>query len=932
MAKTIGEMTQDEFKAWIAGNTGNSAPSKPADTSAVKGVLDAFNPLSAATRGVTGAIDTATNAYSKVKGVIDEGMGTWQKLSSTGASFSNDIVGMSAAAAGARLPLNEFADIIKSNAGNFNGLGGNAAKGAENFAKLSKEMADSGATDELRMLGMTSKDINSVLALTLSQQQTININDEKAKARAIQAASQLAFEMDTMAKLTGKSRQEQEENMRKAQADMQVEAKLRILTAGKSAEEAEAIRNNYLKQYNEAQLRGQGQMFKEVFATGTVQSQEAADQIAISGREAQATMAQARATAAGDAKAASEYSKQAQVEAMKNQNDINKLQLAAYSSNTAAGETMKKSMEANMGMYKAEQAVTLELERAGKLKGLDEQQRAVLVHEEALKRIKQEQTNQEADGKKKPGSESTEALVKLGARADDVRSAFTNGIINPINKDLGPALAKFNQGLGNAQMKDKTGAPTTKAKALEGAMSKGYEESKAGKAEGPKTAGGIAEAAKKKAGGNIIENTGETVGNLFGSGMNLLQKAGLPTRDDGTAGKTGQAVEPSDAIVKIAKGEMVLTPDQVSNMGKQISAGSKAADIGEKGINVAELSKSVKTTISSASGPSAESKPPENAEKIDMWKKLYQEGQLRRSETEKEEATKSVEEAKARLANRQATIKALKDTAATRALTEDEQHELKIAEFGAKRATNNLANRQAHLDALVQMDEAEAKKVQSGTEAIKAVKDLSTAELIEKDKTNAQNVADVKAASEENLNKITVEATEKKLKEAVASVTEVTATPIPASEIDSEMKRLASKAKASEAPKPAEPKAKTNVPDFSAMLGEGKELPPFLKNLNAQIKDIKPVEIKPPAPTIPKSPKAEVKPEEKKPEPKKEEPKKEEKKPTAAVQEVTLKDLHTSLEHLNKHMAQILNYTRETANAAQAQVKATKSLSGNKFA
>ena len=387
----------------------------------------------------------------------------------------------------------------------------------------------------------------------------------------------------------------------------------------------------------------------------------------------------------------------------------------------------------------------------------------------------------------------------------------------------------------------------------------------------------------------------------------------MPTRDEGTSGKTGQAVEPSDAIVKIAKGEMVLTPDQVSNMGKQISAGSKAAEVGEKGINVAELSKSVSTTISSASGPSTEAKTPENAEKIDMWKKLYQEGQLRRSETEKEEATKSVEEAKARLANRQATIKALKDTAATRALTEDEQHELKIAESGARRATNNLANRQAHLDALVQMDEAEAKKVKDGTEAIKTVKDLSVAELLEKDKANVQNVGAAKIANEEQLKKISVEATEKQLKEAVTSVTKAVATP-------------------AETLKPIESKVKSSVPDFSAMFGEGKEMPAFLKNLNTQIKDIKPVEIKTPTPTVAKSPKTEVKPEEKKPEVKKEEPKKEEKKPTAAVQEVTLKDVHTSLEHLNKHMAQILTYTRETANAAQAQVKATKSLSGNKFA
>jgi hypothetical protein len=58
------------------------------------------------------------------------------------------------------------------------------------------------------------------------------------------------------------------------------------------------------------------------------------------------------------------------------------------------------------------------------------------------------------------------------------------------------------------------------------------------------------------------------------------------------------------------------------------------------------------------------------------------------------------------------------------------------------------------------------------------------------------------------------------------------------------------------------------------------------------------------------------------------------KKPAEAAKstgEVTLKEVHASLEHLNKSMAQMLTYTQQTATAAQQQVKATKNLSGNKF-
>jgi len=122
---------------------------------------------------------------------------------------------------------------------------------------------------------------------------------------------------------------------------------------------------------------------------------------------------------------------------------------------------------------------------------------------------------------------------------------------------------------------------------------------------------------------------------------------------------------------------------------------------------------------------------------------------------------------------------------------------------------------------------------------------------------------------------------------------------------------------------------------FSDMMGgKGKELPPFLQKLNTQIKDIKPAEIKTPQTVNQEGTKPTAanttKPPEPKPEVKKPEEKKDAK-PVGTVEQVTMKDLHTSLEHLNKSMAQLLSYSQQTATAAQAQVKATKGLSGNKF-
>jgi hypothetical protein len=125
-------------------------------------------------------------------------------------------------------------------------------------------------------------------------------------------------------------------------------------------------------------------------------------------------------------------------------------------------------------------------------------------------------------------------------------------------------------------------------------------------------------------------------------------------------------------------------------------------------------------------------------------------------------------------------------------------------------------------------------------------------------------------------------------------------------------------------------KTQSMFPDFGGFGGKDgdKGIPSFLANLNSQISK---AEIKKPEEkkTTPGTTAQAVKKEEPK---KPETPAKQEEKTTGKVEQVSLKDLHTSLEHLNKSMAKLITYSEQTATAAQAQIKATKSLSGNKFA
>ena len=1075
--KTLDRLSERLAKA-MGGSGGGGGGSK--SSSGEKGGGGALNQTAtffsdAFSKPLTTAAGGVGVAYTTLRDKMQDGMSTWQDLSKTGVNFGNDIVGMTAAAKGARLDLGEFASVIKNNSTALIGLGGNASKGAENFAKLSKEMADSGVTDQLKMMGMTSKDINEVLAIQLAGQQTVNMNDEKSRAKAIQSATALAFEMDQMSKLTGKTRSEQEEMMKKAQADMQAEAKLRLITMGKSEEEAAAIRDNYYKQQKEAELRGQGQMFKEVFATGTIQSEAAANQVAISGKEAEATMRAARATSVGDSEAATAAAKEARLENSKNMRDVNKLQLAVIGDSTAAGKTQMESMAANNAYYKAEQAVTLQLEREGKLKNITADEKAKLIQEETIKQAKEAQTA------KGPGSESTEAMVKLAARVGDAESAMYSKLVVPMNEQVGPALKKFNEGILNSKDKLADGTSVTKVKALETGITKGYADG-----QNPNDKRTLAERAKEPKDMFSAEGIGKVMGHTAGFAM----KEGIVPAMDKIADKVngiqpnkraeGAVINnPELAIIGEAGKEYVVPEDKMQTLMQNVKldglqSAAKALGGGDKsegGVNLGEISKTISTTISSAQGSPASQAPAapmsknekfqtadwadatqaEIAEGLEgskkqlaMWTKDAQAAEQRIAEIKTEGAKRELDTGeqfelakleKEKLKNQraldyhQSTINVLSNLDEYKARLETESKEktvtasetaakiaedlglkqVELATIASEEQKTVLTNHQKSVLEYAYTDE-EGKKMQlenakkrvedeKNTIAEKnaeilaleetsssrelTVREQSKLERLQKEVENKQeslqfredelavysNLDKLKAENEIKTKTTATASTEEQLAvqaEAESRIAQLKADGvdvetesakaiqvIKSDALNDELAKMSSSAAAvkEEVTKKAEAvvKPKQNPKDmfgdmFGDMLGgKGKELPPFMQTLNAQLKNIKPSEIKKPeenkiagstAQAVKKepSPGKKINPEtgeEYTPVPPA--AKKDTKPAVGTVEQVGLKDLHTSLEHLNKSMAQLLSYSQQTANAAQAQVKATKGLSSNKF-
>ena len=577
--------------------------------------LSAFD---SAMKGAGKAVDATKDAYNKVSPSLKEGLDTWRDLSKAGAGFSNDIVGMTAAAKGSRLPLGEFASVIKDNAASLSGFGGNVTRGAEEFSRLSKKMFDDYApnTDQLIQMGIANKDLNELLMIqSVSTRAKMKDGDEKDR-KLIENAMALGTEMDLMAKLTGKSREAQMEQQRKNQQDMAFEAAIRRKTIGMSADDAMEFEKNARNQLRDAQMRGQEAVFKDVFATGNIVSKEAAMQAAVNQEQAAATTKQAQVSA-DKAMEAKERERQANAAGLEGrrafdkdmQNDTKLMYASLGENGGAVGKAVRDSMTSQIEYQRNFEATSTKM--FGENAKLTEDQKV-----QVQKRM-DEEAKAAAAGKKGDGTQgdaSTKALVNLGARAGDVESAFMNKIVKPLNEKVNPAFDKLAEGALGATKK---GATETRVNAAERELDEG--------AKGKTTT-----ALNKLAGAN--EAIGDTTNKLVGVNnppKPIPKKALGGPVEEGEPYIVGDGGEEEIFVPKTA-GEIIpksmLGPKGLGSRSENMEGAYKSmqsmdpakmfADLKAKtaggGINFNEISKDISTTVSG--GGSSTVKVPDMAE------------------------------------------------------------------------------------------------------------------------------------------------------------------------------------------------------------------------------------------------------------------------------------------------------------------------------
>jgi|LauGreSBDMM110SN_4_FD.fasta_scaffold00584_3 hypothetical protein len=544
---------------------------------------------------------------------VQGGEKVFQNLSNTGNAFNNDIVGMRIAAANSRMSFEEFAAVQSKSAKDFAGLGGNVAKGGMAFTEFSKTFFDSGLTENLRQMGYTSKDLNEVLATQIGFQKSTTDTSVAGQIRTSQAAAELATEMDLIAKQTGKTRKEQEASLEKAKADGQIEAKMRLIGLQQGAEAEKIAREGFAKQLAQAEAMGTGQVFKEMFATGTVRSQEAAMQMGLLGDAARGTAESAKALSKGNIEASQASMETAKIGNMANQKNEALLNITASGVGPAA-EVMKKNIESNDAAYhgavKTAQAMGTAMSDVTKVLG--GQKKAI------------EDEQQARHG-------ATAALISAKARIDDIRAAGANVIGKPLNTgQLNQAgldiYGNTSQGVGARDTIAQTTAQYRQAATAEGLA--GRQAAAGTRADTEYNFGAIGgntavQAIDKMAGGAVggLTSMAVSAANFVGDAIKVYQMNTSPAveakpKSTGSLGTTGSLIEDfgKGTLAMLHGKEGVITEEQL----KKIASGMQQQGVadavqqmtksmpGQKGmpnLDLSAMAKNIKIDTSAMPNP-----------------------------------------------------------------------------------------------------------------------------------------------------------------------------------------------------------------------------------------------------------------------------------------------------------------------------------------
>jgi DNA-directed RNA polymerase specialized sigma24 family protein len=230
--KLLENIDIDSILAHSEGNEefANSLLDGNATTSQLVGSFSAL-------KGTTGLVATA---FSKLLSIQEANFAEYQKITSAGANFSGSLTDLRTAAMKSYMTLDQFGTLIKSNTNDLITLGGNVNSGAKAFAQFSNSILSSQAGTNIMALGYTTEGANQAMLTYLGSMGVNNLEQLKSDKNLRASTESYLEELDRLSQVTGKSREELNEKMKKEKMD----ADIRMTAARMDPKQREAFLAN----------------------------------------------------------------------------------------------------------------------------------------------------------------------------------------------------------------------------------------------------------------------------------------------------------------------------------------------------------------------------------------------------------------------------------------------------------------------------------------------------------------------------------------------------------------------------------------------------------------------------------------------------------------------------------------------------------------
>ena len=216
----VGDLAASAFKT--AGNLTGLAGSLVDGAGAASDLAGAFKDLPL-------GLGLVASAFQKLLQLQEAELETYRQLTKTGINFGGSLTTVRLEALSLGMTLEQFGSVITNNSVAMASMGANANEGSKNFVRLAKDLRNSPMGEQLRALGFTAEETANGLANYIQMTGGRTAEEMRNTKGLTESAGQYMKQLDMLATITGKSREEQEKALIEAQQNAAFEAYLQTL-------------------------------------------------------------------------------------------------------------------------------------------------------------------------------------------------------------------------------------------------------------------------------------------------------------------------------------------------------------------------------------------------------------------------------------------------------------------------------------------------------------------------------------------------------------------------------------------------------------------------------------------------------------------------------------------------------------------------------